>query len=131
MPDLLLINRNHALQRAHIFIYLQGANVRRCIRLDRTLCRSLVRGRPHHERSLPFPRMLCHLCCQNLEKWVSIWNLGSLSKGLSGSSVILQIHVVDESQLVVQLPLVGIVLDSVLRQLDGTLGLPSSVRRRG
>src|SRR5580700_739585 len=59
-----------------------------------------------------------------------IWYLGSPIERVGRFPVVLEIHVVDKSQIVVELPVVGIVLNAIFHQLDRTLGLSRPVRRR-
>src|ERR1700733_11133601 len=59
-----------------------------------------------------------------------IWYLGSPIERVGRFLVVLEIHVVDKSQIVVELPVVGIVLNAIFHQLNRTLGLSRPVRRR-
>src|ERR1700682_3026420 len=56
--------------------------------------------------------------------------LGSPVECVGRFSVVVEIHVVDEAQIVVELPVVGIVLNAIFHQLNRALGLSRPVRRR-
>src|SRR5882672_3801023 len=73
--------------------------------------------------------MLCHLRCQNLQERMSVRYMRSALEGLGGFLVVPKLHVIDEAQVVVEPPVVGIVLNAILHQLDGAIGLTSAVRR--
>src|ERR1035438_9655649 len=58
-------------------------------------------------------------------------NLRSLRKDLGSLLIVPKFCVVIESEVVVEPPVVGIVLDPILHQLNGAVGFTGSVRRIG
>jgi len=74
--------------------------------------------------------MLRHLRRQQAQKRVRVRHLRSPVKRVGCSPVILKIHVIDEAQIVIELPVVGIVLDAVLHQPNRVLGLSCAARWR-
>src|ERR1700731_248492 len=56
-----------------------------------------------------------------------VWYTGSAIEGVGRTFVILELHVVNETQVVVQAPVIGIVLNSIIHQCDGTFWLSSTI----
>src|ERR1700722_576840 len=56
-----------------------------------------------------------------------VWYTGSALERVGGTFVILELHVVNETQVVVEPPVIGIVLNSVIHQCDSTFWFPSTV----
>src|SRR2546430_1597189 len=65
--------------------------------------------------------MLRHPSGENSQKGMCAWNLGTARECFSCLGVVLQFGVINKSQTVIELPVIGIILDSELCQLDGTL----------
>src|SRR4051794_27632295 len=75
--------------------------------------------------------MLGHLGRQNLQKRVSIANLRALRENLGSALVVLQFSVIDEAEIIVEVPIIGIVLNAVQHQFDGAHRLSGSIGRGG
>src|SRR2546423_14624785 len=75
--------------------------------------------------------MLGHLGRQNLQKRVSIANLRALRENLGSALVVLQFSVIDEAEIIVEVPIIGVVLNAVLHQFDGADRLSGSIGRGG
>src|SRR5580658_4373579 len=75
--------------------------------------------------------MLCHLRRQYLQERMSVRNVRSALKRLGCSLVIVKLHVIDEAQVVVKPPVLGIILNAVLHEFDSALGLARAVWRLG
>src|SRR5579862_2643837 len=117
------------LQVLHVFVDAQGSQVFDRILFDLLVLRSLVSSRPQHSGGIVFPGVLCHLGGKNLQERMSVGNLRSTLKGFRGSLVVPQIHVVNEAEVVIEPPVVRILLDAILHQLDGPLRFSGPVRR--
>src|SRR5580658_5062076 len=79
---------------------------------------ALVRGHPQHTRRVEFARMLRHLCRQDGHEFAGHRKLRSPPEGIRRLGVILELGVIQESQVVVELPMVGIMLDSIFYELE-------------
>src|SRR5581483_1137884 len=84
---------------------------------NQCVMRGLVSGRPHHAGSCDIAAMLGHLCRHDLKKRMGSRNLRSFQESVRGMPVIPKV-VVDECQIIVEMPISGIVLNSVFDQFD-------------
>ena len=121
--------RNCVLEMLDVIVDAQGAQMLDGIFANLFVFRSLVGRRPQHARRLIFAGMLRHLRRHYLEEGMRIRNVRSALKRLCCILVIMKLHVIDEAQVVIQMPVVRIILNAVLDQLNRALGLSSAVRR--
>src|SRR5262245_47391626 len=82
-----------------------------------------VGGDPEHFRRIEFACVLRHLCGKDSHRWVRVGQAGTAGKGVGGFGIVLELCVVDKSQVLIKVPVVGIVLDTVVHQFDGAVGL--------
>src|SRR5580658_4551714 len=62
---------------------------------------------------------------------MSVRNVRSALEGFSGFLVVPKLHVVDEAEVVIESPVIGIVLNAIFHQLNRALGLAGAVRWLG
>ena len=72
--------------------------------------------------------MLRHLRGQHPHERMRVRHLRATLERVGGFLVILEIHVIDEAQVVVELPVVGIILNAVLHQPDRLFRLARTIR---
>src|SRR5208337_2221438 len=118
---------NGLLEMRDIFVDAQGTQVFDRVCPDLAILGGLISGRPQLTSHLKFPSMLRHLRRQHFEEGMSIRDPRPALEGVCSFGVVLELHVIDESQVVVKMPVVGIILNAVFHQLDGALGLAGSV----
>ena len=119
------------LQMLNVFLDLQGAKMFQGVVPNLLVLRGLVSRRPQHPRRLILARMLRHLRGQNFQERMRVRHTRPALESLRGLLVILKLHVVNESQVVIELPIAGIVLNAVFHQLNRAFGLSRPVRRFG
>src|SRR5580704_13183836 len=119
------------LQMLDIFIDAERAQVVNRALLNQFVLSVLVAGRPQHPSRVVIAGMRRHLCGENLQERMSVWHERSTRESLRGSLVILEVGVIDEAQIVVEPPVVGIVLDAVIHQIYRALRLARAEWRFG
>ena len=72
------------------------------------ILRGLVGGRPHHAGGFEVSRVGRHLRGQHLQEGMSLGNLRAACERIGRVRVVLDIHVVDEAQVVIEVPVVGL-----------------------
>src|SRR5271169_454108 len=119
------------LQMLDVFIHAQRTQMLHRVFSDLLILSRLVSRRPQHSGRLIFAGMLSHLRSKNFQERMSIRNVGTTLERFFCVLVILEFHVIDETEVIVKFPVVGIVLNPVLHQRNGALGLAGTLWRFG
>src|SRR3954466_197338 len=70
--------------------------------------------------------VLPHIGGKHLQPGMSAGDPRSALECLSGSDVVLALHVLNEAQMKIKVPIVGELLDAPLHQIDGEIGAASA-----
>src|SRR5215831_14435356 len=99
-----------------------------CILADSSVFVGLVSGAPEYACSGDVATSFGHTGSQYLHRRMGIGREGSTLEYLRGVLVILKFRVIDEPQVVIKPPVVWIVGDAILHQLDRALRFARTVR---
>ena len=84
----------------------------RSIRANLLVMGGLVGHGPHHSRGFQVAAMLGHLCRQYFQKWVRIGYTRSSQESVGCAAIIFQV-VINEAEIVVKMPVIGVVANTV------------------
>src|SRR5260370_297666 len=113
-PGSLAVDTDDTPQISHILIPLKRSEMPRRVGLDVLIVRGLVGCAPQHARSLGFAAVRGHLRGEHSQERMRIGHLRAAHKSTRRASVVLQIHVVNKAEIVIEMPVTGIIANAIL-----------------
>src|SRR5690242_2885100 len=95
-----------------VFVYLERAKVFEGVGADELILAVLVGRGPEHASNVGFAGMLSHGGGENFQEGMSVGDSRAALKGASSGGRIVQLHVLQEAELVVELPAIRIGLNA-------------------
>src|SRR6266581_1612992 len=96
---------------------------------DRFFLRRVIRQAPHRARGLQVTCVLRHLSRQYLQEGMRMRYTRPTGKSVGCVSIVVQFRVVDESEVVIQPPLIRVVANTKFVEFDGSIRHAGAVRR--
>src|SRR6185369_2262280 len=124
------ISRHSILNAGDVFFHFQSAQVCYGICSYLLVLAGFVSCRPDRACHLRITSVLGHLSSQHLHEWMRAFDRGAFLKRFGRFLILLQFHVVNEAQVVIELPRCWIFLNSVLDQLHRLVRNSSTMGRR-